>query len=118
MAKTTRKTSVKAARLIIFTKNIDKMATFYADALGLKCLEDTSTWKRYDAGGIEVALHSGSPVLGRKAPKLSFYARDVAKKREQLNRQGAKFGKVRIFDKLHMSDGKDPDGNPIQLCNQ
>ena len=73
---------------------------------------------RGDAGGIEVALHSGSPKLGEKAPKLSFYAGDVAKKREQLNAQGAKFGKVRVFDNLHMSDGKDPDGNPLQLCNR
>ena len=110
--------SAKAARLIIFTRNIEKMATFYSEALGLKCLEDTSTWKRYDAGGIEIGLHSGSPELGRKAPKLSFYARDVARKREQLNAQGAKFGKVRIFDKLHMSVGKDPDGNPLQICNR
>ena len=112
------KTTVKAARFIIFTKNMDVMAEFYSKALGLKCLEDTNTWKRYDAGGIEIALHSGSPKLGSKAPKLSFYARDVARKREALNKQGAKFGKVRIFDKLHMSDGKDPDGNPLQICNQ
>lgn len=112
------KTTVKAARLIIFTKNMKKMAAFYSGALGLKCLEDDNTWKRFDAGGIEIALHSGSPERGRKAPKLSFYARDVARKREQLNAQGAKFGPVRIFDKLHMSDGKDPDGNPLQLSNR
>ena len=62
----------KASRYIIFTKNMDKMARYYSEALGLEILEDTSTWKRYDAGGIEIALHSGSPERGRKAPKLVF----------------------------------------------
>ncbi len=112
------KTSVKAARYIIFTSNMDKMAKFYSDALGLRCLEDEPAWKRYDAGGIEIALHSGSPKRGTKAPKLAFYARNVARKREQLNAQGAKFGAVSVFNKLHMSNGKDPDGNPLQLSNR
>jgi hypothetical protein len=31
---------------------------------------------------------------------------------------GAKFGKVRVGDALSLCDGKDPDGNPVQLSNR
>jgi len=112
------KTTVKATRYIIFTRNMERMARFYSQALGLTCLEDETTWKRFDAGGIEIALHSGSPEHGRKAPKLAFHARNVEQKRKALNKQGAKFGPVSTFGALKMSNGKDPDGNPLQLSNR
>jgi hypothetical protein len=32
--------------------------------------------------------------------------------------RGAKFGKVHAGEQFHLCDGKDPDGNPIQLSNR
>jgi hypothetical protein len=47
-----------------------------------------------------------------------FFADDVAALRETLVSRGAKFGKVRSGEVLCLCDGKDPDGNPIQLSNR
>ena len=49
---------------------------------------------------------------------IVFYAKDVAAERAELVAKGARFGKVRIWDALQLCDGKDPDGNPIQLSNR
>ena len=46
-----------------------------------------------------------------------FYAKDVAATREKLVTRGAKFGKVHEGE-FCLCDGKDPDGNPIQLSNR
>jgi len=35
-----------------------------------------------------------------------------------LVKRGAKFGKVRQSETLGLCDGKDPDGNPIQLSSR
>jgi hypothetical protein len=67
---------------------------------------------------MRVALHSGPSSPGRKGPKIVFYAKDVAAKRAALVARGARFGKVREWDKLRLCDGRDPDGNPIQLSNR
>jgi catechol 2,3-dioxygenase-like lactoylglutathione lyase family enzyme len=96
---------MKLARVILFTGQMDAMSKFYGETLGL-------------AGGACVALHSGPSSPGRKGPKIVFYAEDVAAMRETLVARGASFGKVRQGDVLCLCDGKDPDGNPIQLSNR
>jgi hypothetical protein len=57
------------------------------------------------------------PPPGRKGPKIVFHADDVAALRETLVGRGARFGKVRQGE-FCLCDGKDPDGNPIQLSNR
>jgi len=47
-----------------------------------------------------------------------FHAKDVAAMREKLVARGARFGKVRQGKTFCLCDGKDPDGNPIQLSNR
>jgi catechol 2,3-dioxygenase-like lactoylglutathione lyase family enzyme len=108
---------MKAARVILFTRQIDKMTEFYRDVMGLKVVTNDPGWRELDAGGITIALHSGPPSPGRKGPKIAFLAKDVAKAREALNTRGAKFGKV-SEGQYHLCNGKDPDGNPIQLSNR
>lgn len=46
-----------------------------------------------------------------------FHAKDIAGLRAKLVERGAKFGKVSTGD-FHLCDGRDPDGNPIQLSNR
>ena len=74
-------------------------------------------WRELDAGGVRIGLHSGPPSPGKKGPKLAFYAKDVAALREELVARGAKFGKVSSGE-FHLCNGKDPDGNPVQLTNR
>ncbi|MEI9989981.1 MAG: VOC family protein [Rhizomicrobium sp.] len=111
------KTKMKMARVILFTNQMEAMTAFYRDVLGLAQVTDEKGWREFDAGGVRVALHSGPPSPGRKGPKIVFLARDVAALRETLIRRGAKFGKPSAGT-FQLCNGKDPDGNPIQLSNR
>lgn len=105
-------------RVIIFTQDLEGLADFYGTVLGLPRVSDGPRWQAFDAGGIEIALHNGSTMLGRRPPKLVFYAADVPAMRAALNARGARFGAVKSGDGFALCDGKDPDGNPIQLSSR
>ncbi|HVU21356.1 MAG TPA: VOC family protein [Rhizomicrobium sp.] len=109
---------MKMARIILFTARMDAMSEFYGKVLGLKRVTDEKGWKEFAAGGTRIALHSGPASPGRKGPKIVFHAKDVAGLRAKLVARGAKFGKVNQGAIFHLCDGKDPDGNPIQLSNR
>jgi catechol 2,3-dioxygenase-like lactoylglutathione lyase family enzyme len=109
---------MKLARIILFTGQMDAMARFYGEVLGLKLISTEKGWREFAAGGAHIALHSGPSSPGRKGPKIVFYAEDVAAMRETLVSRGATFGKVKQGEVLCLCDGKDPDGNPIQLSNR
>jgi len=110
-------TKLAMARVILFTNQMDKMTAFYRDVLGLPQVTDEKGWREFDAGGARLALHSGPPSPGRKGPKIVFLAKDVAKMRATLIQRGAKFGKVSEGE-FQLCNGKDPDGNPVQLSNR
>ncbi len=109
---------MRMARVILFTNQMDAMSRFYGEALGLKLASKEKGWLEFKAGAARIALHSGPPSPGRKGPKIVFYAKDVAALREVLVARGARFGNVRQGGVLCLCDGKDPDGNPIQLSNR
>ena len=109
---------MKIARVILFTARMEAMSKFYGTVLGLKQVSSEKGWREFAAGPARIALHSGAPSPGSKGPKIVFYAKDVAAAREKLTARGASFGKVRQGEKLCLCDGKDPDGNPIQLSNR
>jgi len=108
---------MKVLRIILFTGRMEAMSEFYGDALGLKLVTNEKGWREFAAGGTRIALHSGPSSPGRKGPKIAFYAKDVAAMRKKLVARGAKFGQVREGEYC-LCDGKDPDGNPIQLSNR
>jgi catechol-2,3-dioxygenase len=109
---------LKMARVILFTSQIDAMTQFYGQVLGLKQITSEKGWREFAAGGARIALHSGPSSPGRKGPKIVFYAKDVAALRETLVERGAKFAKARQGEQFCLCDGKDPDGNPIQLSDR
>lgn len=110
--------TLKMARVILFTAQMDAMTEFYGAVLGLKKVTEEKGWKEFAAGSVNIALHSGPASPGRKGPKIVFRAADVAALRETLVARGARFGKVREGGAFCLCDGKDPDGNPIQLSNR
>jgi hypothetical protein len=66
-----------------------------------------------------IALHGGGRKrTGDCGHKLVLYARDVAKARAQSVARGAKLGPVRRFGNLQLCDGKDPEGNVVQISNR
>ncbi len=109
---------MKMARVILFTGRMEAMSRFYGEVLGLKQVTEEKGWKEFEAGGVTIALHSGPASPGKKGPKIVFYAKDVAAERERLVGLGAKFGKARVGAKFCLCDGKDPDGNPVQLSDR
>lgn len=109
---------MRMARVILFTGQMDSMSRFYGEVLGLQLVTEEKGWREFEAGGARIALHSGPSSPGRKGPKIVFYAEDVAAMRKTLTERGAKFGKVRGGEVICLCDGKDPDGNPIQLSNR
>jgi catechol 2,3-dioxygenase-like lactoylglutathione lyase family enzyme len=109
---------MKMARVILFTGQMEAMSRFYGEILGLERISQEKGWQEFAADGASIALHSGPSSPGRKGPKIVFYAEDVATLRATLVERGAKFGKVREGEVLTLCDGKDPDGNPIQLSNR
>jgi catechol 2,3-dioxygenase-like lactoylglutathione lyase family enzyme len=109
---------MKMARVILFTAQMDAMTEFYGKVLGLKQVTNEKGWREFEAGSVRIALHSGPSSPGRKGPKIAFYAKDVAAMRETLVARGAKFGKARQGEVLCLCDGKDPDGNWVQLSNR
>lgn len=109
---------MRMARVILFTNQIDAMSKYYGEVLGLKQVTNEKGWREFAAGSATIALHSGPPSPGRKGPKIVFHAQDVAALRETLVARGASFGKVRQGEMFCLCDGKDPDGNPVQLSDR
>ena len=109
---------LKMARVILFTPRMEAMEDFYGRILGLKLVSHEPGWREYAAGHVRIALHSGPASPGRKGPKLVFHAKDVADLRARLTARGARFGKVREGEEFCLCDGKDPDGNPVQLSSR
>lgn len=105
-------------RIIIFTEKMKPMAQFYGEVLGLAQIADEQGWKEFGAGGCNVALHNGTSTVGKRAPKLAFYSRDVSATRAELVKRGAAMGKVKSGSGLELCEGKDPDGNPFQISNR
>ncbi len=94
------------------------MASFYRDVIGLEQAADEPGWKEFKAGGCNIALHNGTSVVGKGAPKMAFYATDVAATRDILRKRGAKLGKVKSGSGLDLCEGKDPDGNHFHISDQ
>jgi predicted enzyme related to lactoylglutathione lyase len=97
-------------RIVMFTADMPRMATFYRDVIGLVQMREEAGWIEFSAGGCNVALHNGTSVLGSRPPKLVFFSKDVAAARERLVKRGAKLGKVKSKNGLDLCEGKDPDG--------
>ena len=109
---------MRLARIILFTAKMEAMSRFYGEVLGLKKVMEEKGWREFAAGSVRIGLHSGPSSPGGKGPKIAFYAKDVAAERERLMVRGAKFGKVRDAGLFMLCDGKDPDGNWIQLSGR
>jgi catechol 2,3-dioxygenase-like lactoylglutathione lyase family enzyme len=105
-------------RIVLFTKNMPEMIAFYRDVLGLPLVKDKPGWKELDATGCVIALHNGSSQVGKRPPKIGFWAGDVAAAREALVARGARLGKVMSGGGLTRCEGKDPDGNPFSISDR
>lgn len=105
------------ARVILFVRDVERVARFYEEKLGLAVASREPGFVELDGGGCRVAIHD-APKANPGRTKLSFYAKDVAAARAELVRRGAKMGRLLEFPGLTMCDGKDPEGNTFQLTDR
>ena len=105
-------------RVMPFTKNMQGMTAFYRDVLGLNLRKDEKGWKEFDANGCVIALHNGTSSVGRRPPKIGFWAADIAAARQALHDRGAKMSKLTMGSGLVRCEGKDPDGNPFSISDR
>jgi predicted enzyme related to lactoylglutathione lyase len=94
------------------------MVKFYRDVLGLKLKKDEKGWKEFDANGCVIALHNGTSQVGRRPPKIGFWAKDIAAARQELVGRGARMSKVMVGGGLVRCEGTDPDGNPFSISDR
>jgi len=106
-------------RVIVFTANLPALTAFYRDVLGLEVANLEKGWVEFSAGGCGLALHAGKSVIGRRPPKIAFYAADVSATRQTLIRRGlSDAGPVKSTGAFDMCDCKDPDGNRFQISSR
>ena len=105
-------------RIVLFTKNMPTMIAFYRDVLGLKLRKGEPGWMEFDANGCVIALHNGTSSIGKRPPKLGFWADDTSAARQELIGRGAKMSKLMAGGGLTRCEGKDPDGNPFSISDR
>jgi catechol 2,3-dioxygenase-like lactoylglutathione lyase family enzyme len=113
--------ALQLRRVIVFSENIERLAEFYEEKLGLTPKAKEDDWIDYDAGGVRLALHRGKAGAGDGpgATKLCFHAPDIQRAADELVARGVKLGKVRGTPPgLVLCDFKDPDGNVLQLSSR
>ena len=109
-------------RVILFVQDVTKVGAFYRDVLGLPSKmssDDSKAWLEFELGGCSIALHaSGAPNVGRRQPKIIFYAEDVVQVRAEPMARGAKLGAIQDAGEFQFFDGKDPEGNPYSISSR
>ena len=110
---------MQMARVILFTGQMEAMSMFYGEVLGLKQVSKEKGWLEFAAGGANIALHSGPARRQAKRVRRSCSTpktlRPCAKRWWHAAQRSARCGRGDVFC---LCDGKDPDGNPIQLSNR
>ena len=107
---------------MIYVKDLNRMAAFYGNTLGLKPVEETrmENWVEFETGATKFSLHaipseiaaqiqiSTPPRPREKSPlKLSFEVDDIASERQRLESLGVTI----VRRPWGAYDGIDPEGN-------
>ena len=110
-------------RVILYVKNIPKVAEFYQRHFGLTPLpSDAKGWLEMTtgaSGGCTIALHQASTAQKSGAAiKLVFGVEDVAKFKSEREAEGLKFGPIHTFANFEFANAKDPAGNSVQISSR
>jgi predicted enzyme related to lactoylglutathione lyase len=109
-------------RIILYVRDIPKVAAFYQRHFGLKPLPGTEDgWLEIGSpnGGCSIALHQAAASLKRGSEiKIVFGVKDVRAFRAERAAAGLKFGAVHTSIGHEFSNAKDPAGNSIQVSSR
>ncbi|MBM3934975.1 MAG: hypothetical protein FJ319_11875 [SAR202 cluster bacterium] len=105
-------------RVILFCNDIEKVAEFYEQKLGLKRVLTTNSLIDFDTGVAHLALHKAKGNVANQT-KIAFYCEEVSKVRAEMIAKGIEMGKdPGDGPGVKTCDGKDPEGNVFQLSNR
>lgn len=118
-------------RIIIYSGDAIRCATFFRDHFGLAAMGDwSSDWAELDGGGCRLAFHQAygpdgpmtEPTGSEGNPhKIVFTVTDVYVARERLISSGVSVGEIQTFEdagNLIAFQGTDPEGHVFQICNR
>jgi predicted enzyme related to lactoylglutathione lyase len=110
------------ARIILYVRDLSKVAAFYEKHFGLKPLagaEDGWLEIGSPSGGCSIALHRAATSQKRGSEiKIVFGVKDVRKFKAEREAAGLKFGVIHKTSGHEFSNAKDPAGNSIQISSR
>jgi catechol-2,3-dioxygenase len=121
--------TVALTRVILYVQDVERIANFYHDTLGLAVTEQIKgEWAVLKAGQCEIALHRvGEPY--RVADATTWKAvsnaklvltvdRELSQLRAELVAKGVPMTTIKSYPPLTgpLCDGQDPEGNVFQLA--
>jgi predicted enzyme related to lactoylglutathione lyase len=109
-------------RVILYVKDIRKVAAFYEKHFGMKPLSsDEEGWLELEsgAGGCNIALHRAAvSQKSGAAMKVVFGLKDVRQFVMERAVDGLKFGPIHDTGSFEFANAKDPAGNSIQISSR
>lgn len=112
---------MQITRMIIFTRDVERLAEFYRSTFDLEFAgQASSEWAELRSGSCDLAFHrTDEQGAGRDGwTKLVFGSVDVAGDRQRLVDRGVEMTEIVEFEGIQLSDGRDPDGNSFQISSR
>jgi predicted enzyme related to lactoylglutathione lyase len=110
------------ARIILYVRDIEKVAAFYQKHFGLKPLPGAEDgWLEIGSpnGSCSIALHQAATSQKRASEiKIVFGVKDVRKFRADRAAAGLKLGVVHKSGDHEFANARDPAGNSIQVSSR
>jgi predicted enzyme related to lactoylglutathione lyase len=110
------------SRVILYVRDIPKVAAFYQTHFGFKPLPGMEPrWLELASagGGCSIALHQASRGQKRGSEiKIVFGVKDVRAFKAEREANGLKFGVVHQARGFEFSNAKDPAGNSISISSR
>jgi predicted enzyme related to lactoylglutathione lyase len=120
--------TARLTRIILYVQDVDRLAEFYRDQLGLPVQEEIpGEWAVLHAGACEIALHRvGEPYRAAAIPSgisasnvklVLAIDRDLDAARAELIAKGVPMREIKSYPSQpgRLCDGRDPEGNVFQL---
>jgi predicted enzyme related to lactoylglutathione lyase len=109
-------------RIILYVRDIPKVAAFYQEHFGLlplPSLEQGWLELQPESGGCTIALHQASKAQkSGSAVKITFGVADVRGFVAARLRAGLKFGPIHAAEGFEYANARDPAGNSISVSSR
>jgi catechol 2,3-dioxygenase-like lactoylglutathione lyase family enzyme len=113
---------VPIARIILYVRDIEKVAAFYQKHFGLRPLPGAEDgWLEIGSPNrtCSIALHRAAASQKRGSEiKIVFGVKDVRKFRAEREAAGLKLGVVHTSETHEFCNARDPAGNSIQVSSR